>query len=257
MFGVGAAALLSIVTPTASAQPAATAQPTATASAPSPPGPDGAPQGDARDAPREVKDEIPPLPAANSNTPVSSAVPQIQPEASAPVSTSGASPGSFSAWRGAGRNRRLDALGAPDELDPERAERDDRMAKIRSWRTLAAVGATLFFVPYLPSVFVAGVAGECQSSCDRDTKHLGWLAVPAAGPFIATAFMDRRLDDAERGVLIANGVAQSLGLLTFVGSIAMARQLNNTPFGSERAVSLRVAPLVTPSGGGLSVTGSF
>lgn len=189
MFGVGAAALLSIVTPTASAQPAATAQPTVTASAPSPPGPDGAPQGDAWDAPREVevKDETPPLPAADSNTPVSSAVTQIQPEASAPFPRPARAPAPFR--RGAARAAIAGSTppARPLEPDPEQAARTTRMAESgrgEPWPPSGRPSSSCLTSP--PSSWPESPVNASRPVIGTPNAWARLAPLPAAGPFIAT-----------------------------------------------------------------------
>ena len=94
---------------------------------------------------------------------------------------------------------------------------------------LLAVGAIVFGAAYLGSAFSVAACTGMTVSC---TTGLGWLLVPVAGPFVASAFPQA---GTARPILIADGIVQAAGIALLVTAIATARTvLVDDPFATTR-----------------------
>lgn len=89
----------------------------------------------------------------------------------------------------------------------------------RAIDTFRLIAVHTLIWPYLASALVGGVAVECDPACGRDSLHLGWLLVPGLGPFISAAFLGNHINEGARGVCSADGIVQSMGLATLIGSV--------------------------------------
>lgn len=136
---------------------------------------------------------------------------------------------------------------------------DDQLATARKGAIAQLVGANLFVWPYVPSLVVGALALDASVELGVATG-LGWLCVPVVGPFMTAALSDD-LDDAGRGVLLADGVLQSAGALTFlVGTVIRKNAEHTSPWAAGRApttASFQIAPVVTPAITGVGLSGSF
>lgn len=142
------------------------------------------------------------------------------------------------------------------QMEAEIREYDDRLATVASAKSAQFAGMSLLILSYVPSLLIGGLAAETKS---KKLEPLGWLAVPAVGPFITMATMP--VDDAGRSVLIADGVVQSIGLTTLLVGMLVEKSANRAMMRSSGApgpnVAIQVAPVVTPTTGGLAISGSF
>lgn len=133
---------------------------------------------------------------------------------------------------------------------------DERQATVRRSGTAMITGLNIFGWPYLGSFLIGYLALDSGS---RDDEPLGWLMVPGVGPFLTMATMPD-LGDAGRGVLIANGVLQSAGLVVFATAFGVAQRADRSFLGQgekPHAPSFAIAPVVTPNGAAIGVSGSF
>lgn len=84
---------------------------------------------------------------------------------------------------------------------------------------LLAAGAIVFGVSYLSSAFSVAACTGMAISCNAG---IGWLLVPVAGPFVASAFPQT---GGLRAVFIADGVIQAAGIVLLATAVATARTM--------------------------------
>lgn len=155
------------------------------------------------------------------------------------------------------KKRKAEPPPAPAPVqEAELRQWDDRQRTVRRSGTAMITGLNIFGWPYLGSFLVGYLALDSGS---RDEEPLGWLMVPGVGPFLTMATMPD-LGDAGRGVLIANGVLQSAGLVVFATAFGVAQRADRSFLGQgekPHAPSFAIAPVVTPNGAAIGVSGSF
>ncbi len=138
--------------------------------------------------------------------------------------------------------------------DPEQEASDARAreAASKAFTPAMQVGFHAFFWPYLASAIVGGVALESKSSSDLES--LGFLVLPGIGPFLSLAVMNDRIGDAARGTLVADGIAQSVGLTTLILAAALRGPARSHTAAAKHGPTVALAP---GPGTGLGIRGSF
>lgn len=186
---------------------------------------------------------MPDLPASSADAPAAPPAPSIV----AP-SSSATSLADYMARRRVERKASGEKPSPPLDLDidPE---------AMRTARGFGIAGGHLFFWPYLLSL-VTGVGIAGCDSCGRDHRVYGFLAIPVIGPFIPVAAA-KTITDTGKGVLIADGVLQSVGALCVFGALLGAPKTHPKKKGAVAGLTWQVAPIASPEVGGLRITGSF
>jgi hypothetical protein len=83
---------------------------------------------------------------------------------------------------------------------------------------LIIAGAIAFGATYIGSALsLAACSGIVTTTC---AQGMGWLLIPAAGPFVALGFAQTT---ESRALLVIDGVAQAAGLALLVGGFLTAR----------------------------------
>lgn len=127
---------------------------------------------------------------------------------------------------------------------------------VRLARNFALAGAHMIVWPYLLSLLGGSGVSACKT-CGPDHKEFATLAIPVVGPFVPLA-LGSRMSESAKGVLLADGLLQSVGLAMVIGSLAFSPRLHKKAPGPKSAgLTLDLTPAISPAGGGLGLSGSF
>lgn len=119
---------------------------------------------------------------------------------------------------------------------------------------LITYGVGMLSMGYVTSVVVGLVAVQ-GSSTSRGSKWAP-LFIPVGGPFAAIATLGA--SSAETGVLLADGIFQTGGLLAIVvGAIQTRYRVVRTDFGTTAGPPVEVTPVVGTQGSGLRARFAF
>jgi hypothetical protein len=134
-------------------------------------------------------------------------------------------------------------------LPPETEVEDIRRYTVRPNRPMIWTGLGLLGVSYTASAVL---------SADSSRPSDQYLLVPVAGPWLALAHRDcgampcNHEDDADRVLLIADGVFQGMGALLMLGGLIVPETIEEV-----KKPTVKVTPVSVRGGGGVGVTGTF
>jgi hypothetical protein len=141
-----------------------------------------------------------------------------------------------------------EATQAPSPTRPTEGKAEGRPSStLQAYRWVQVISGSLFAVSYLASVVTAVVFHD-EDQLTTERRHIGYLAYPVAGPFISLAVFD----GAEQ-LFIPFGIAQGLGALGLIVGTIGAGQAES----SSTSAGLQLAPMATPDGAALVVSGRF
>jgi hypothetical protein len=131
--------------------------------------------------------------------------------------------------------------------------------KTRARLGLVIGGAVTFGVLYLTSAFV-GVVGGSVDEWRNDKDRYSVMYIPLAGPWIAIGTI-KPIASAGFGLGLL-GVGQAAGVAMFIGGLAFpkSRLVRNDigkTEGKPQHFSVKFAPVMTPTSGGLGLAGTW